>query len=168
MSRVLICISCLLAVQCCYGQDLSDLQTSSHEIRYMGNAVRLKDMVEAAREKHPHVLVSREEICEQDIVEVGELVVQGNTYLVVSIFTGLGISCRGNHKILFFRDKALYGYYTTDLIYPKAISGTTLLCEFESGRDYVIDFKDGFPKTLLFAGQGQVRFEKISNDEKKD
>jgi hypothetical protein len=168
MLRLFAFILCLAAVQSSYAQNRSDLELSSHKIRYFGDSVLLQEITEAAREQHPHVLVSREEICEQDVVEVGELVVQGNTYLVVSIYTGLGISCRGNYRIIFFKDQTLYGYYTTDLIFPKETSGSTLLCQYESGRDYVIDFKEGFPETLLLSSPPIVQFQNVSNDEKKD
>ncbi len=154
MFRIVVCISCFAA----------SLHSMAQEIHYFGNEELLKEIADGDREKPFSTFGKVEDICEQYIYQIDNVVVKGQTYLILGLTSSFGHSCKNTSKIVFIKKKRVYGYYPNDITYPKKIEDNRIVCEYEGGREFVIELKNGIPDTLLFEAQMSTQFIKVEND----
>lgn len=154
MFRILVCISCFAASRF----------SMAKEIQYFGNEELLKEIADSDREKPFSTFGKIEDLCEQSIYEIGSVTVKNEVYLILGLTSSFGHSCKGASKIVFVREKNVFGYYLNNITYPKRVENNQIICEFEGGGEYVINLKNGIPKTLSFEGLSSIQFVKTEND----
>lgn len=109
MFRIVFCLSCLTASQFSMAQD----------VYFFGNEKLLKEIAYSDRQQVPSTFGKIEDLCEQRVYEIGNVVVKNQTYLILGLTSSFGHSCKGTSKIVFIREKQVYGYYPNDITYPK-------------------------------------------------
>lgn len=128
----------------------SDLDLSVHRTTYKGDSTLMAPLLEKLRDEYQYVIVDREELCSEEVSEIGEIEIEGRKYLLLYQVSGIGNSCRGVNNLLIFEGKQFAGFYRSDLDWSFWIKDNTL-CATSSFRDSAFDeikFRKAFPDTL--------------------
>lgn len=168
MFKFLIFTCWFLTSQFCYAQERSDLNRSNHDVTYLGDQELLIEIVTSGRKKYKYLFGETKDYCYQKFQSIGTLIINDHHYLVIQMSADVGPSCRGIFNIIFVKDKEVVGYYHSDVIFAKKTEEHILYCEDESGMEYVIDFKKGFPKELEIEQLSNIEFRKPAKTNTND
>ena len=146
---------------------MSDLSVSDHSTTYFGDSMRMAPLIEMVRKDYKGIIVARDNLCTEEVYEVGEVVADGEPYLFILEDAGIGNSCKGVRNLLVFKDGNLLGFYRTDIIYVYTFEGSVLLAQGEN-LNYPpekADLSNGLPDKLPF--WTGISFNKASKYERK-
>jgi len=101
------------------------------------------------RKDYKWVIASREALCSEQVYEVGELVLNDESYLLINQISDIGNSCRGVSNLLIFKEQKFIGFYRNNLTFEFKIEENNLMVRGEfTGPFSTLKMNEKLPDTL--------------------
>jgi hypothetical protein len=147
MKIVISILTTFILTSHCYCQK-SDLKIATHQFEYLGDSIKLKKIIKALQSDSIRLLPKRDQICELRIADLGTT--DSMKFSVYHLEYGLGVSCHGIFRTLFFKGDTFIGSYNSDIASPDKIDRDKLIWKFEDDKTISMDLSSEIPHKFLF------------------
>ena len=129
----------------------SDLDRASHSTVYEGDSALMAPLLDLLRSDYDGVIVSRDELCNEVVKEIGTIETDEGEYLLIHNTSGIGHSCKGVMNLLIFKENQFAGFYRSDLDWSFWIKDNKLLAisPFSDSAVDEFEFSSTLPDTLM-------------------